>query len=619
VEELRIPNNIAEIEVDQQLPPPKVPALPIHAANSLDDCLQVSQRQSCSDFAANEELCIPSIPSAETRLDKPLESVPPSNNSLVTETHKPQSFEETLFPPWIAHQDSQLESAVSNFSNIPCIDTPTRSPISDITNLCKSISDSVLQQRDAAVYLQENFARRDRLCQLRIEGAQSNYREINRQWRVHCEKMDRLQERHHRKPIPHHQQLAPSALSAMGILAPATPMSEVSGFPFEENTSFSGVAAATHNTAATPTFLSGRSSRRGGANGPLGDAVRSEAEFLEILASLENADMQDPRTRANRTAATVPSLLSNISHERYLHTFDDENSMIMDPQQFYGVTAQAASRYDTNIVTWSEDEVDLFCKRFAMYPKQFGKIASCLPDKTVQQCILFYYRSKRSIDFRRLSDRRNREGRKRKSKPNMGRSSMLLANLVKSKEDDDERIWVSTSIDHLHDTAAQHPAIRGGDVHGQGADHEISQESALGLNPIDRNKKESLDKEKRAMRGRELVADNGMTHIDGEETSSPDHSDESTEFTEEVPSKTRRKRARMTPKDDADGVSAIAVNQKGGRRKSGQSTSWSGAEKAEFIRSLALFGRDFGKLAEQLPGKTALQCRNVSSPIPQNF
>ncbi|KAF9133692.1 hypothetical protein BGW39_009172 [Mortierella sp. 14UC] len=147
------------------------------------------------------------------------------------------------------------------------------------------------------------------------------------------------------------------------------------------------------NTLFTPR------NRRGAHNG---DAVRSEAELMEIIQSLENADMRNPDVRASRTAATVPPMILDPTIRdkvRYL----DRNHLITDPATYY--------RLGPVTDNWTEEERQIFIKRYLIYPKQFGKIAAGIEEKTTSQCVLFYYREKKKIGFKELLSNR---GRKRK-------------------------------------------------------------------------------------------------------------------------------------------------------------------------------------------------------------
>ncbi|KAF9317983.1 hypothetical protein BG003_011943 [Podila horticola] len=133
------------------------------------------------------------------------------------------------------------------------------------------------------------------------------------------------------------------------------------------------------------------------------DAVRSEAELLEIIQSLENADMRNPDVRASRTAATVPPMILDPYVREHVHYYD-YNHLVTDPAKYY--------RLGPVTDVWSETEREIFTKRYLNYPKQFGKIAAGIEGKTASQCVLFYYREKKKIGFKDMLSNR---GRKRKN------------------------------------------------------------------------------------------------------------------------------------------------------------------------------------------------------------
>ncbi|KAG0021069.1 hypothetical protein BGZ82_011419, partial [Podila clonocystis] len=133
------------------------------------------------------------------------------------------------------------------------------------------------------------------------------------------------------------------------------------------------------------------------------DAVRSEAELLEIIQSLENADMRNPDVRASRTAATVPPMILDPYVREHVHYYD-YNHLVTDPAKYY--------RLGPVTDVWSETEREIFIKRYLNYPKQFGKIAAGIEGKTASQCVLFYYREKKKIGFKDMLSNR---GRKRKN------------------------------------------------------------------------------------------------------------------------------------------------------------------------------------------------------------
>ncbi|BFZ61047.1 DNA-binding protein snt1 [Saitoella coloradoensis] len=182
-----------------------------------------------------------------------------------------------------------------------------------------------------------------------------------------------------------------------------------------------------------------RASRRnpGGTAGfHHGDAARSEAEFLEILANLEWENQRDPNARAKLTTASIPSMILDEKERKELAYYDDNHRVRVDPVKFYHISNHPD--------VWTDEEHALFCQRYVQFPKQFGKIAEGIPEKTAQQCVLHYYLTKKSVDYRSLNSVKGSKKRKggrsktKKSKTGKTKGSALMADLGRNEEDDEE-------------------------------------------------------------------------------------------------------------------------------------------------------------------------------------
>ncbi|KAF9444835.1 hypothetical protein P691DRAFT_654364, partial [Macrolepiota fuliginosa MF-IS2] len=136
----------------------------------------------------------------------------------------------------------------------------------------------------------------------------------------------------------------------------------------------------TLNDQAKPSILEGetmpigRTTRRS-AN--LGDAVRSDLEMEQILASLESNDATDPNHLSQRNLATIPDMIS-VANGKVDYLFDDTCHRVENPAEYYAP--------HTGIHDWTEEEKSIFLDKYAAYPKQFGIIADYLPNKTSSQC-----------------------------------------------------------------------------------------------------------------------------------------------------------------------------------------------------------------------------------------
>ncbi|EDR08029.1 uncharacterized protein LACBIDRAFT_294359 [Laccaria bicolor S238N-H82] len=156
---------------------------------------------------------------------------------------------------------------------------------------------------------------------------------------------------------------------------------------------------------------SGRTTRRSTA---ITDAVRSDLEMEQIIASLGNDDATDPNHLSVRNLATIPDMVS-VTHGQVDYVFDDTNHAVENPKEYYGP--------HTGIHDWTDEEKTIFIDKFAAFPKQFGIIADYLPNKTSAQCVDYYYlHKKRQIDFRKIvsqfAPNKRRRGGTRKKKGN---------------------------------------------------------------------------------------------------------------------------------------------------------------------------------------------------------
>lgn len=467
-------------------------------------------------------------------------------------------------------------------------------------------------------FLLDEFAQRDDRRGHKMLELRGQYKLLHSDWRAHCKRLDRIKERIVKRNQP--------------TSMPQTPSIDSAGLPFYPEPVTPGPALG---------LGSARANRRG-ANTAFGygDAVRSEAEFLEILASLETADMRDPTVRATRTAAVVPDMVVDDAERRELSAIDDETRRVNDPVEFFGI--------DQPLDLWTEDEVQVFCKRFAQFPKQFGKISAELPHKTTAQCVLFYYRMKTTIDFRGLSDRRGRDGRRRKPKKrtmlDMGlggagagaaggatssgsasgkKGTSLLADLKRANqvdEDDDDSPPPSPqtarrSLPAETSSVFQPPPSTSARPPATAADGQQSTVAGLGPPVVLDNSAEG-DVDDSAFYFSPLPSSHQPLPKTTRTPKSRDHallpSDGMLEAAEALGALVGGFNDGGPGDDGEESKSKASGGAAKAKRRSNTSSYWSVAERNELVRLLSLHGKDWAKLAAGMQNKTAVQCRNVS-------
>ncbi|KAG7903368.1 hypothetical protein KL935_000900 [Ogataea polymorpha] len=160
----------------------------------------------------------------------------------------------------------------------------------------------------------------------------------------------------------------------------------------------------TSKTEVTEKPLSGRRGRHHG------DAVRTEAEFLEILATLEKEREKDPMVRAQHGCAKIPDMMINPV-ERYATVhFLDTNNMVRDKSLW-------AKRIELDSVdTFTQAEHEKFCEAYSLWPKKFGRISSHMGGlRTPEECVLHYYRTKKQVNFKQIVANKNRRATRKAS------------------------------------------------------------------------------------------------------------------------------------------------------------------------------------------------------------
>lgn len=208
------------------------------------------------------------------------------------------------------------------------------------------------------------------------------YKSLYEQWKEKNLALDRIRDIERRGPDrmnSHHHRMSSRRLQEQN-----QPEEYTDGVIFTSN-SIDALRFNSGNGASTP--------YDGNSGLYTSDAARSEAELLEIIQSLESAEMRNPESRAKKTTATIPPMI--LDERERMRTYDDRSGLVQDPLTYYHTGP------DTGDV-WNQQEVTTFMESYMMYPKQFERISIAIGTKTACQCVLFYYRKKKKIDFKAL-------------------------------------------------------------------------------------------------------------------------------------------------------------------------------------------------------------------------
>ncbi|KAI8087918.1 uncharacterized protein B0P05DRAFT_584621 [Gilbertella persicaria] len=352
-----------------------------------------------------------------------------------------------------------------------------------------------------------------------------------------------------------------------------------------------------------------------GASTPYGlytsDAARSEAELLEIIQSLETAEMRNPESRAKKTTATIPPMI--LDERERMRTFDDRSGLVKDPLSYYHTGP------DTGDV-WNQQEVTTFMESYMMYPKQFERIAMAVGTKTACQCVLFYYRKKKKIDFKALM-KKGRRGkatkhrdriaaairavtgdsvspRKAKSKGSALMADIGEAQVSRKAKEKDAAERKSRELRDLEQANAYWDGVaerkktkRPSSVAPSGPTSSASDDTEMMLQQIqpERRRTNSAGVNLQRRKGRSprepVIAEAVLP------------TESTKRYTEET----------MDTEEEMDEKQSIA------------STKWSEREKEMAIEAFKQHGRDFVKVAGLVKTKTEEQCRNFYHNFKRKF
>ncbi|CAK9275150.1 unnamed protein product [Sphagnum jensenii] len=119
--------------------------------------------------------------------------------------------------------------------------------------------------------------------------------------------------------------------------------------------------------------------------------------------------MSEPPVEHLRSTLKMPAMILD-EKERMSRRFLNSNALVEDPISL--------EHERVGINPWSIEEKKCFFEKFAMYNKNFSKIASHLEHKTTADCVEFYYRNQKSEDFQKIQRRHQLKKRRDYSRSN---------------------------------------------------------------------------------------------------------------------------------------------------------------------------------------------------------
>ncbi|XP_078598397.1 uncharacterized protein LOC144874293 isoform X4 [Branchiostoma floridae x Branchiostoma japonicum] len=153
--------------------------------------------------------------------------------------------------------------------------------------------------------------------------------------------------------------------------------------------------------------------------------ARSDAEMAEIMDSLSE---QENNERQMRQLAVVPPMMFDEDQRRI--KFINKNGLIKDPMKEY--------KERQLINTWTEEEKQIFKEKFIQHPKNFALIASYLDRKSVSDCVLYYYQSKKNENYKQLMRKQALKRKRPFGKGQLHREDKDMDQDEKSRDKDDD-------------------------------------------------------------------------------------------------------------------------------------------------------------------------------------
>lgn len=105
-----------------------------------------------------------------------------------------------------------------------------------------------------------------------------------------------------------------------------------------------------------------------------------------------------------RKLSVVPPILYDTWQRK--HQYFNQNGLIKDDVTLF-------YKDHAKLPYWSAEEKQIFIEKFTQSPKNFGYIAFFLPNKTTEECVQFYYMTKKTENYKNLLRKQNQPIRRR--------------------------------------------------------------------------------------------------------------------------------------------------------------------------------------------------------------
>ncbi|BFZ19004.1 hypothetical protein BsWGS_22044 [Bradybaena similaris] len=135
-----------------------------------------------------------------------------------------------------------------------------------------------------------------------------------------------------------------------------------------------------------------------------GGYVRSDAEMEQIMDGLTE---QEEEEKKMRSLSVIPPMMLDARQRKT--RFVNNNGLLEDALEVHKEAQNHTAR-------WTEHERQVFKEKYLQNPKNFVVIASFLPQKSVPDCVQFYYLTKKSENYKQMLRKQNMKRKRNMTK-----------------------------------------------------------------------------------------------------------------------------------------------------------------------------------------------------------
>eukprot|EP00474_Spongospora_subterranea_P009923 CRZ10381.1 hypothetical protein [Spongospora subterranea] len=298
-----------------------------------------------------------------------------------------------------------------------------------------------------------------------------------------------------------------------------------------------------------------------------------------VLPPLRHSLSPQKREYYARRLAPIPNMQDE--QRRTTFRFFSRNAIVEDPR--------AQDQLRKLINPWSEHEKTIFKKKYSKFPKNFVKIASFLSNKTIGDCVSYYYSSKTIINYKNLV--------RKYRKSLLSRKGIDVGSASIDPED--------TSIIDAADAPAL-PSDKKSEKPASLPRELLKLAEDLSRNNLEVQASRSRGKRRRADEVEASDATEAKSY-DAARSKSIAASDKSVSRNTSL----RDGNDSASTSVDVDKTGAIApINPSSKKRRASASSSWDLREKKVFLEALLKYGKDFEAIGDTVQSKSAEKCKN---------